>query len=620
MTTSEHVQNINIFQNVPAFCDLDEPTLARILAVASRRSVSRGEVLIHEGAPADDLFIVLQGRFSVLAAGARPIAEIRVGEPIGELAFFAGGVRTATVVAARDSEVLVLSNEQYNQLSREVPVMDKTILASIAERLARVTVTSPKLRPRAGELVVVLPVPGYELPEGFGAKLADAMAAHSDWIVRYASEETALMSGDGHDVARRMAEIDAADGRTLIICDQGPDAASTSVQIAGHSDTVYLVGKQAESSDPLPLSDAERGLAGAMLKDHQHLVLVRDRSEAPIENTQAWLTGREVALHHHFALDAPEDAARLARFVTGNAVGLVLCGGGAFGTAHLGALKALQEHGHTVDMVGGTSVGAAIAAALALGYSPDEVMKLCEQIFVKSKAMSKLMVPLHSVIDHRKIDAALKEQFGDARIEDTPISYYSVATSLTKNDMHIARSGPLWQAVRASSSIPAVFPPMVTDEGEVLVDGAMFDNVPISAMRDLKPGPNLVLNFKQGREWRVKAKYADLPGRFEAFLRMFWRKRGRPRHPTIFSILTRAMIVSSRRQLEQTSMEGDILLEISTLKGMGFLDWTKGSRLFHKAYEDISAALSEAAKQSDDKTEQLRLVAAAINSKSSDAR
>ena len=602
--------DLALLKAVPAFRHLNEAMLTRILAVATRQTLARGDTLLEEGAQADDLFIVLRGRFSVLS-GDSPIAEISVGEPIGELAFFAGGRRTATVVAARDAEVLSLSRVQYDSLSKDVPELDKSILASVAERLARTTTASPKLRPRPGHVVVFLPVDGGDLPDGFSDGIVKAMAPHVEWRVRKLSAEPALSGGDAASLQARMSELEVTDRNLLLIYDV--DAGAARSLVVGNADTVYLVGAQAETAADIPLSPVETQVFGATRAEHLHLALFRDRSDQPIAHAAAWLNTRDIALHHHVALDSPTDFDRLARFVTGRAVGLVLCGGGAFGTAHLGAIKALQEQGIAVDMVGGTSVGAAMAAALALEYGPDLVMDICEQIFVRSKAMSKLTVPLYSVIDHRRLDKELQAQFGDRQVEDAAINLFAVATSLTLNDQYVARRGPLWKIVRASSSIPAVFPPMLMADGHVLVDGALIDNVPIRVMRDLKPGPNLVLNFKQSKEWRVMSRYDDLPGRLGALQRILWRRRGQPRFPTIFSILTRAMIVSSRRQLDQTSFEGDILLEISTMKGMGFLDWTKGRQLFQKAYDQMRVALAEASVNASDPVEQLRLAAAAIN-------
>ena len=107
----------------------------------------------------NELYIVLAGRFVVTLDG-RPgmIAEIGPGEPIGELAFFGSGTRTANVVAARDSDVLMLTRDAYAEVMRQAPGILAGILTSVASRLAAVTPASPVLRGRPARTVAILPI------------------------------------------------------------------------------------------------------------------------------------------------------------------------------------------------------------------------------------------------------------------------------------------------------------------------------------------------------------------------------------------------------------------------------------------------------------------------------
>src|SRR3954468_19508155 len=86
--------------------------LAALAGAADELSLKRGDVLVRQGEPSDALFFVLSGRFTVHLGGvAEPIAEIAQGQPIGEIGFFGGLPRTATVVAQRDSRVLAITRE-----------------------------------------------------------------------------------------------------------------------------------------------------------------------------------------------------------------------------------------------------------------------------------------------------------------------------------------------------------------------------------------------------------------------------------------------------------------------------------------------------------------------------
>ena len=96
------------------------------------------------------------------------------------------------------------------------------------------------------------------------------------------------------------------------------------------------------------------------------LALVHRPEAQPSGRPPGWLAGA-VTDYHHLRAGRPGDVARLARMITGTGCGLVLGGGGARGLAHLGVMRALEEAGVPIDVVGGTSMGAMMAAVYALG-------------------------------------------------------------------------------------------------------------------------------------------------------------------------------------------------------------------------------------------------------------
>jgi NTE family protein len=119
------------------FGELSADQQAEIGARAKARNLLRGETLILQNTSADAVYIVVSGRFEVrVEEQPVPLAEIGVGQPIGEIAFFAGGLRTATVVAVRDSVVLELDRASFEQVARRVPEIYNRLLRSLAQRLA----------------------------------------------------------------------------------------------------------------------------------------------------------------------------------------------------------------------------------------------------------------------------------------------------------------------------------------------------------------------------------------------------------------------------------------------------------------------------------------------------
>lgn len=106
--------------------------------------------------------------------------------------------------------------------------------------------------------------------------------------------------------------------------------------------------------------------------------------------------------------------------------------------------------------------------------------------------------------------------------------FFAVSSSLSRNDIYVHHSGPVWKAVRSSGSIPALLPSTLSGEGEVLIDGGLMENVPLETMRRVKSGPNIVLDFNHGSNWRVQADYDALPGRPGALRGFLFKAPERP--------------------------------------------------------------------------------------------
>lgn len=594
---------IKSLKAVPLLEQLDEAILEKVAELCTTRDLVRGERLIHEGEKADDFFIVLQGRFIVLA-GETAIAEIAAGEPIGEMAFFSGEVRSASVVAARTSQVLTLNRKAYESLVKDIPELPSSIIRTLAHRIMASNSRPSQLHPRPGTTIGIFPASNGRLHDTFITQLTHVITQQSDWqIVREADLPQEQKLSDW------VKSREAQGLRLILICQDLEHQADWAKKVSEVTEVnVIVVDTSSQSAQETRVSGLEQHIYSTSLNPNTYVVLQRDTAQTPIRNSAGWLANRPAGLHHQLALDRKSDFERLARFIKGEATGFVFCGGGAFGTAHLGMAKALHEHGYNFDILGGTSMGAAIAGAFAMGLSADEVMDTCDDMFVNSRAMKRLTAPVYSVIEHRYFDAQLQKHYENRNIEDLPLNFYAVATSLTHNDISVQRQGPLWEAVRASTAIPGVFPPMLRPDGEVLIDGALMDNAPLETMRMLKPGSNIVMNFLKTPEWRINTDYTKLPGRGGSLRKLILGKG--IRFPGMFSILARAMIVNAERKIAMTDPGQDIIFEMANLKGMGFLDWTKGRQQFDTSYRNMSNALEAAtASGSQSKLELLQLTA-----------
>jgi NTE family protein len=574
--------------SVLGFSELPEADLARLRAKAVTLSVPRGAELVRQGEPADNLYLVLSGRFLVKLEHRRAIiAEIGPGEPIGELAFFGGGRRTATVIAARDSEVLKLTREAYTDIVRDTPTILPGILAAMAKRLAAATAAAPGMRRKRPRSVALLAV-GDEtaLPVEFVDRLTQATAGAGIAIVDERALPPSVFKEDAHAIAAHLARIEQTHALVLVLAERTQSAYA---RVAlGNADELVLITRLKDSArapDPL-----EEEAAALFSREHRSLLLWRESAAEPIAGTAAWLKGRDLGLHHHVALDAPADFARWLRFLKGEALGLVLSGGAALGCAHLGVARALEDFGVAVDFLGGASAGAAMAAALAMQRRPDDILAATEDIFVKNRAMRRFTLPRHSLLDHARLDDLLRQHYGATLIEDMPVNYFAVSASLSENEMRVHRRGLVWEAIRASAAIPGMLPPFITAEGEVLVDGSIVDNLPIGVMRELKIGPNIAVTFGRGEAWRVEAPYTAFPTRW-GLLRDVLLRRKRPAHPSLLTILMKGFFFSAHRLEQRISHDGDLFLVPCDTSGIGILDWHRGRELADAAYSHVRGLL-----------------------------
>jgi predicted acylesterase/phospholipase RssA len=257
--------------------------------------------------------------------------------------------------------------------------------------------------------------------------------------------------------------------------------------------------------------------------------------------TARWLAARSVDRHFHVREGRDDDVARLARLLTGSAIGLVLGGGGARGFAHLGALRALEEAGVPIDFVGGTSIGAIIAAGPALGLDAGEALEMCRRRF---SGLFDVTLPLVSLLTGRRISDNLEAVLGGTDIEDLVLPYLCVATNLSRAQAVVHQRGSLFRAVRSSISLPGVLPPVSID-GDLYVDGGLLDNLPIEVMAAACGGPVVAIDVSPEEDLRSDL---DLLGAVSGW-QVLWQRLNpfaRPLEvPYIPSVLMRSVVVGS---------------------------------------------------------------------------
>lgn len=581
----------NDFSRVEAFADLDAEGLGALQRAAEPLAIKGGDYLVRYGEEADALYLVSTGRFFVQLSNGRVVAEIGAGEPVGELAFFSGGTRTADVRASRDSTVYSLTRTAYDEVVKQHPEIADGILGAVSERLAKATAFSRAMEAKPGRVLALIPAGASEFPEGFAERLCAAIGKYSDVRLVTGDNRPAGVASESEAFGRWLGELERGGERLMLVAngDENWDKA-----ISRNADDLVLVAPlNQEESGRSPIEDYAIPL---FLRTNRTLILWREREADPIRGSGRWLDERNVKLHHQVPLDSESAFERVARFLSGRANGVVLAGGGALGCAHIGVMQAMMENGIPIDFYGGTSAGAAMGGALARGLTPEDTLQQMYDMFITAKAMKRLTVPVHSILDPRVFDEQLLLRYGDQDIADLPYNYFGVSTNLSTNSVYVHRRGPLWHAVRASGSLPTILPPFITDEGDILVDGGVLDNIPVTIMREVKSGPNVVVSLRTdaGDDWRLgETRYSSLRSRRKILADIIFRRKPKQEFPSIVEIMSRSMVVSSAAAVRQSLDGADVLLVPPIPETMKILDWHLGTEVSEDARRFTAKRISE---------------------------
>jgi len=192
----------------------------------------------------------------------------------------------------------------------------------------------------------------------------------------------------------------------------------------------------------------------------------------------------------------------LARDLGNSLVGLALGSGAAFGLAHIGVLKVLEEERIPVDVISGSSIGSLIGALWAKGMPAKEIEALAlsfnpKNSFFRLVGFADIMIPHWGIFKGNKLEAFLRQFLGRTTFQDLKTTLRIVATNLATSDAEVFEEGDVVKAVRASCSIPGIFR-AVRHGGKILVDGGIADPLPVSVLADMGVKKIIAVNVLSG--------------------------------------------------------------------------------------------------------------------------
>ncbi|MBU6260830.1 MAG: patatin-like phospholipase family protein [Burkholderiales bacterium] len=598
-----------LLQHLQAFLGtLDAALVDAIRDRVRWQRLAGGQTLMRQGEPGDALYLLISGRLRVYIEDdgeRRVVREVARGEVVGEMSLITEAPRSATLVAIRDSVLVRLDRQAYAQLQAQHPQVTLALTRRIIERW-RTEHALPALgRPVT---MALLPVSGGVDVADFAQTLARELARHGTVGLldaagaqrQFGAPDAAPAGDDEEQAQRRWAmHFDAYEGAhdyVLLVADATPS--DWTQRCTRHADEILLLA-DARAAPVLHATETAFLVDRPQLAEAAEVLVLLHGAEAAMPSgTARWLARRPVSDHVHLRRGHAGDMARLARIQSRHAVGLVLAGGGARGFAHLGVYRALREQGIEVDYVGGTSIGAIMAAFIATDQAPQRIEARARAAFARNPTGDFTLVPLVSLIKGRRLHGivarAVAEQVGaGAGIEDLWKRFFCIATNYTRASEVVLQRGDLVRALMSSVAIPGALPPVLID-GELHCDGGTFNNFPVDVMRGARGiGRVIGVDLSSGKGRRIELD--AMPSGWAMLL-----DRLRPRHsrryhlPGPVSLLINATILYSRSRQRHARGLTDLYFN-PPLERVGMLDWKRYDQVVRQGYEHALEVLGRRA-------------------------
>lgn len=539
--------SINVFAGLPA-AELD-----RLKPAFDLRFFPTGSVICRRGQPGTAFYAIAAGGVTIETGATSSTSTGQLffgpGQVFGELSLLSDAPVSATVIAAKDTWLMVLPRLAFARLLESQPVLVAALLKLLADRIRH----RPGLPARAGQAPCVLVVgpPERTMAGRFFQALAAAVERYAPGSLYvdaclprppHASPVdrgpgllpagVALWESGGTASGSRLFHADAGQAwcRDLVCAWRSTAAAGQALLLAlAHDDAAALAGllRQGDAvllhADASPTEPTGRPAAGFGLAD-----VARFRIGTPATgctDERGWCFDVPQAELDGLPHLPAQGSARLAlpnldwisRWIAHKEIGIALGAGAARGFAHLGVLQALEQMQVPLDYLCGSSMGGAVALCYARSASASDAIETARRAAGGNHHIVDLAwYPTASLLKGQKVRHSALNELGDARFEQFLRPAAVVAADLVRRERFVFDAGPAAPALLATVAIPGLLPP-VRHEGRILVDGALVSRVPVDLLQRRRCGLKLAVNVVPSaaqRGGRAALAAAGLEARF----------------------------------------------------------------------------------------------------------
>ena len=569
---------------------IDESLIDHFINQLEWTQLQSGDCLYQQNEVGDCMHIIISGRLKVIKQtekGKITLGEISSGECVGEMSLLSDAPRSASIYAIRNSVVVKITKEQFETLCIDQPQLLRQISKTVIQRLTN----KDRLRKKPAQVknIALLPVSKDIDMDAFLQHIKQSLQQYGKVLLLNEANINEHLAEAGIEDFTTKPSDDIKFNRWLEKKEQETDF----ILYQGNYSNDYWTQASIRQADKIILVsdfyDYEKTEVEKQLLDgtkklsyvSKSLVLLHPNGDNPPKGTARHLDIRDVDRHHHVRWDHPTDFQRLSRFLIGKAVGLVLGGGGAKGFAHIGVIKRMKEAGIPIDFIGGTSIGAIIAAGVAMDMTPEAIHQQARTAFVIEKPLTDVTIPLVSYYSGLKLNKMLRKNLGEGTIEDQWVNFFCVSSNLSKACANIHQRGTFWRAVRASLSIPGALPPVVLD-GDLLVDGALMNNLPIDIMADMGVGKIVGVDLSEEKQHTLN--YEEMPTSFQLLKNKFSFRKKRLKVPSLMTIISKSIVLASYEKANAVESMADWFIK-PPVQGFKMLDFTNFDKIAELGYQ-----------------------------------
>lgn len=471
---------VTLIKECRIFASLDIEICETIAHLFEPLELEQDDILFRQDDPSHSFYILINGNLiATISApnGSKFVGTIESGETVGELGALSGEPRTLTVKASEHSRLLKLSNHEFAKLCNHYPsIMLETIKPIISRSQKNIKLLSSGKE--CNYVGIILQKSSYS--DKIRKKFLQNIPSDADYIFVLDSQI------DHKTMTKTFSESEKKYKNIIVLFDAIDSPLSKT--ILNRAETIYVLVDSESNHQFEPFIESIIHNDDYRKQIKFELILSHNTVKKFPQDTGKWLEKKHFFQHHHLRSDNDTDYRRLLRFFSGNAIGLVLGGGGSRGWLHLGVIKALMEANIPIDAIGGTSVGSIVAGCyLAAQGQYEGLLEKFTHINDKSAppfTLKDYTLPVISLMNAERLTNSVEYVCDKLNIEDLWQPFFCISSNVTTYKEQMHHIGSLFQKMRASLAIPGLLPPMVID-GHLHYDGALCNNLPVDIMRNI---------------------------------------------------------------------------------------------------------------------------------------